>query len=100
MSWSYDKSQQTPILATLENTVEKQKQAIFALNKEVTDMDEIIRLQQARIQRLNSENETLNQENKQLHNQVKVLTVLQSQLSQLQTVYNDLQDNLTPSSND
>ncbi|AZU40745.1 hypothetical protein [Lactiplantibacillus plantarum] len=59
MSWSYDKSQQTPILATLENTVEKQKQAILTLDKEVNDMDATIKLQQAQIQRLNSENETL-----------------------------------------
>lgn len=63
MSWSYDKSQQTLILATLENTVEKQKQAILTLDKEVNDMDATIKLQQAQIQRLNSENETLNQEN-------------------------------------
>lgn len=97
MSWSYDKRQQTPILATLENTVEKQKQAILALNKEVTDMDETIKLQQAQIQQLNNENETLNNENNQLQNQVKVLTVLQSQLSQLQTAYNDLQDKLADS---
>ncbi|MBT1150306.1 hypothetical protein JKL09_12240 [Lactiplantibacillus argentoratensis] len=46
-------------------------------------MDKTIKLQQAQIQRLNSENETLNNENQQLHNQVKVLTVLQSQLLKL-----------------
>ncbi|WP_235710482.1 hypothetical protein [Lactiplantibacillus plantarum] len=77
MSWSYAKNHQTPILATLENTVEKQKQAILALNKEVTDMDETIKLQQATITR---QKEII----KKLQTQVNVLTVLESQLMELQ----------------
>ncbi|WP_222843767.1 hypothetical protein, partial [Lactiplantibacillus plantarum] len=52
-------------------------QAILALNKEVTDMDETIKLQQATITR---QKEII----KGLQTQVNVLTVLESQLMELQ----------------
>lgn len=69
-----------PDISHLRKYSREAETSYLSSHKEVTDMDKTIKLQQAQIQRLNSENETLNNENQQLHNQVKVLTVLQSQL--------------------
>ncbi|MGA3332198.1 hypothetical protein [Lactiplantibacillus pentosus] len=87
MSWSYDKSQQTPILATLEITVERQKQAILALDKEVTEMDETIKLQRATIEK---QKKTI----KRLQAQAEVLTVLQAQSDELEATSKKLANKL------